>query len=871
MFNSLWRRFQQWRSLINADSRRPQRRQRTLLRLEALEDRLTPTANFTGAFGTGVNAATFTITETGVNGSTANGNLTIINAGAGFQQFTFGPGANSLFDGGVSNFTNAVAEPIDKIVINLAGGTDNITLNGTGSNGGNGPIKLGGGLTITGTGGAKTIALDQVDLVGSSANLTMTLNGSGTDISTITDTNVGGAATITHGSGNTEFTINTSTQNLQELNTWNSLTITNGAGSDINTIQDTDFAGSVNINNGAGNDTNGQFGGSQTIFSALNNKGLLTVAGGLSIATTSGQSDTEVYDYNVGGTLNINAGSGASGLGDFVGISNKQTNSGTVMAIKTVTITGAAVANVNPGLNVLLGTGTSGGDFPLVIEDGLTIGATGSGSAGFTLNDLFVTGTTTLNLASSTKGDTVNILGDQVLSTYDNLTINGSAGGNNTYNLQTATGTVEVVGAANFNLGGGNDAVNVGSSSGAVTITGNLGVSSTAGNKTITVIGATSASDPQNAVLGGVNIALTGAGTETTSFVDTNVSGAATVSHLGTGDTTFTTNTSTNNVNELNLWNSLTIKNGSGSDTNTILDTDFTGAVNISNGAGHSGDAGQFGGSENLFHANNYKVALLNIGGDLTVSTASGQSDTEIYDYNVGGTTSITTGSGISGQQNANFVGLENKQVNAFVPTFSGAVTITGTTVSAVNPGLLIGIGTDTSGSDFPVNLGGNLTITVGGTGSSKVVLEDVTAPNGTTSITFGSSTSGNLLDVFNNNQSQILASVFNNFDVITSAGSALGANTYDFQDTAGVLDIGGMFSFKGSGAGTQVVDFAADSGNTSGVSNAVLDLWGLSTSSTNANTLTGGTGSNALYISANTTFDFFNPVTKQFVITGTL
>ncbi len=869
MFHSLWRRFQQWRSLVNAESRRPQRRQRTLLRLEALEDRLTPTANFTGTFGTGVNVATFTINETGVNGSTANGNLTIVNAGAGFQQFTFGPGANSLFDGSVNNFTNSVLNPIDKIILNLAGGTDNITLNGTGNNGGNGPIKLGAGLTITGAGGNKTISLNQVYLIGTDANLTMTLNGSGTDISTFTDTNVGGAAKITHGSGNTQFTINTSAKNLQEVNTWNSLAITNGAGSDMNAIQDTDFAGSVTISNGAGNGSNSQFGGSQTIFSAGNNKGLLTVAGGLSIATTSGNTDTEVDDYNVGGTLSINAGSGVSGLSDFVGVSNKQADSGTIMDIKGISITGAAPANVNPGLNVLLGTGKVGGDFPLVIgTGGLTIGATGSGSAGFTLNDLFVTGATILNLAASTKGDTVNILGDQVLSTYGNLTINGSAGGNNTYNLQTATGTVAVYGAANFNLGGGNDAVNVGSGVGAVTITGNLGVSSTAGNKTITVIGATSASDPQNTELGGVNINLKGTGTETTSFVDTNVSGAATVSHLGTGDTTFTINTSTNNVNELNIWNSLSITNGAGSDTNTILDTDFAGNVTINNGAGHSGNAGQFGGSENLFHAGNYKFALLNIGGNLSVSTTTGQSDTEIYDYSVGGTTSITTGTGISGQQNANFVGLENKQVNAFVPVFTGAVTITGTTVSAVNPGLLIGLGTDTAGSDFPIILNGNLTITVAGTGASKVVLEDVQDLTGTASVTFGSSTSANLLDVFNNNQSQILASVFNNFDVITSAGSGLGANNYDFQDTAGVLDIGGSFSFKSTGGGTQIVNFAADAGDTGGVKNAVLDLWGVSTSTVNANTLTGASVlTNTLYVSANTTFALFNPVTKGFTI----
>jgi hypothetical protein len=811
-------------------------RNRTVLRLEALEDRVVPVTDFIVSFNASGSILTLTKDVAG------NGQLQITSAGqpSGTSPSTFGQFIITTSSGTLTTpigIVTAYQTPtIAGLKIVLNGGQDNLTIDGQAANY---PVNLPSGLTITGSGGNKTILVRTVNLVGSTSNLSMTLNGSGFENTTFTDCNIGGTATITHGSGPTQLTINTDGNNqypLSPQNNWNSLSVTNGSGSDINTIQDTNFAGNVTINNGAGAGTTGQFAGSKTVFQDQpGSTGMYTVGGNLTITTGSGQSDTEVYDYNVHGALTVNAGAGISGQGaaSFVGVSNAQSNSGTIPTFGSVSVSGTAVKSA--GLIVDIGTGLGGGDFPATIGNGITLNtptgitlnATGSGQVTVNLNDLFVTGASTLTLGSSTTNDNVTVRGNQALSTFGPLTFNAKGVGNGNYNFQSTPGSLNVIGALQLNLGSGTDNVNFGSSTSHITVTGALGVSSTGGSKTISVIGGTNAAESLNATLGGVKFSLAG-GQENTTFIDTNVSGAATIAHSGSGDTNFTIDTSTNNVNELNNWNSLSITNGTGTDTNSIFDTIFAGNVTISNGAGHSGVTTLNGGSQTLFHAHNYKVALLNILGNLSISTSSGQSDSEIYDYNVLGSATISTGSGISQMLNPNLVGIEDHQTSGLPgnPVF-GAVTINGTTVSSSNTLLTILMGTDNGGGDFPLTLNNNLTVNVNGSGGSNILLQDVVAQYGTTSFTFGGSTGthgGNTLKVFGTS----ITSIFNIFNITSSA--ALGSNnTFDLQDQKGTLQIAGTMKWALGQANT-LMNFASDPiNNNGGVPGAELDLYAFS------------------------------------------
>ena len=180
-----------------------------------------------------------------------------------------------------------------------------------------------------------------------------------------------------------------------------------------------------------------QFGGSHTTFSVNNNNSLLNIHGNLTITTTTGQSDTEVYDYNVGGNVTLGAGAGiaSQSSASLVGLENNQTLPLTnkIPIIPTiggsVTVTGGTQPGLNPALNVFVGTNNLNQDFPLVIGNGVNANITGTGAANVVLNDLTVAGTSDIAFGSTTTTDTVNIRGDKVLTSFGTLIIapNGSA------------------------------------------------------------------------------------------------------------------------------------------------------------------------------------------------------------------------------------------------------------------------------------------------------------------------------------------------------------------------------------------------------------------------------------------------------------
>ncbi|HZZ82846.1 MAG TPA: hypothetical protein VFE62_30380 [Gemmataceae bacterium] len=790
-------------------------------------------------------AATVTLASTAGNTVNVRGDqaLTTFNSLA-INSSATGSSTNNTFNiqtvQGNAYFTGA-------LTFKLGTGSDNITVGAS-----NGTVQTGGAFGLTGTGGNKTITARNDNFGSISYSFTGTVAGSLTSL--YTDVNVTGAATLSHtNTGNTSFTVAVSANNTNALNNWSSLTITNGAGSDINTIQDTDFSGNVSITNGAG--VAGQFGGSHNLLEANHNAGLLAVHGGLSISTTSGQSDTEVNDYNVHGAVTIGAGSGGSGFANFVGIANNQSIVSVIPTVGSVSITGTAVSGLNPGLTVDIGTDASGDDFPLVVQGTLAVSTSGTGSADIELNDLTVAGAATITLAS-TASNTVNVHGDQALTTFGSLAIISSATGsaNNTFNIQTIDGNAYFTGALTFKLGNGSDVIKVGNSTSAtsaVVTGGAFGASATTGTslttKTITAV---------NDIFGSIAISFTSTGSLSSTFTDVNVNGAATVTHSGTGSTSFTIATSSNNVNALNTWGSLAITNGAGSDINTINDTDFNGNVTIANGAG-AGTTAQFAGSHTVFSADNYQ-GLLAVHGNVSITTTNGQSDSEIYDYNVSGSVSITTGAGILNQSAPNLAGIEDNQTvsGSGIPVIGGNVTIVGTPTKNLSPGLIINLGIDNSANNYPLVIAGNLAITTNGTGSAKITLNDLNVGTGAagtttattfgaTTITLGSTTSNNVVSV----QGSSVTSVYWNFTLTSAAG---GANSFNFQNQAGTLEMTGTTKVT-LGAGNDTVALAT-------ASNSILELFGTST-------FDGGAGIDQLFNGPVGTdlFYIFTPVIKNF------
>jgi hypothetical protein len=812
MLRSLWRRlFSHQRSAVSPLSHSG----RAVLRLEHLEDRLTP-ADLTPS----ISGTTLTLTEAaGISDS-----ITITASGT-HQEFNVTTSFGTLY---------TTPTPVTAIVLRLSSGSDNVQFDGTVLGR---AITLPGGLTMSSAGGNKTISANQVNLPGSAA-LNITLGGNGTENTTFTDSNVGGAARIMHtGSGTTSFTITTSANNQTATNHWGSLTISNGAGSDTNTIQDTDFSGNVTIANGAGDNTTTQFGGSHTVFSALNSKGLLSVTGGINVSTATGQSDTEVYDYNVHGGVTLDAGNGiaSQSSANFIGLENNQTVAGSGLPVigGSTTLAGAAVGTA--GLTIDVG-GSTGKDFPIVLHGNLGIATRGNGAATITLNDVNAASgsATTIGLGPTTKGDTVNINGDQATATFGALTITSAAAGNNTINLQTQQGTLNMAGSANVNFfGGGSNTVNAGSNAngGVVQTTGSFGVNGNAASSPNITTNA------QNDVFGGLNFRMTN-GNATTTFTDVNVTGAATINHTGTGNTTLTVNVSSSNANLLNHWNSLSVTNGTGQDINSITDTNFASNVSISNGNGAPTFTGRFGGSQTVFSAARNQ-GLLTVSGNLSISTGTGQSSTEVYDYNVHGGLNINSGAGIVNQGAPNFIGIEDNQTtkNSGLPVIGGNSTISGG--GPARSGVTIQVGTNGT-NDYPIAVHGNLAVNATGNGAATITLNDINATSGTTdSINLGSGTDGNTVNIRGDNTTATLGSLN-----VTSA--ATGTNTFNLQTQQGTLNFAG----GGGSSGSAMFNFSSgtDLVNVGSIANkGVVQTAG--------NFGVGGTGGNITTTATNSTF----------------
>lgn len=802
--------------------------------IERLEKRLTPT----NASAT-VAGVTLTISK-----ASGDDNLRVT-SGSAFGQLTVLTTPGNTINNAAGPFTTPSGVGIARVVVKLGTGNDTVTFDGTT---GGGPINLTGGLSVAGTGGDKILSFDRVNLL-HNAGASLNLTGNGAEDATFTDVNVAGAVNVNHpGVGNTVFTIKVSGfPGPNAAVHWGGLTIMNGQGSDQNSITDVNFSHSVTIANGPGEAGNtGPAGGCLTIISAHNDQNLLTIGGSVNVSTVSGESDTELYDYNVHGNVSIDSGDGIAGqvVGNSADVENLQTlsTSGIPTIGGNVKLAGAAVAGPSPGVTFVVGT-----DNPLFIRGNLKASATGTGSVAVDLSNLRIAnGVTTITLGGQTHDDAINVAGTGRIADFNAFTVIAPISGHNQVNVQTVDGRIIFAGSVAIQMGGGDDSIQFGSANGPVLITGNLSISGSGGDKTITAQSLTLQGT------GNLSLGLLGNGAETTSLTDTAIAGAATINHPGVGDTSVVIGTSGSpGADQVFKFGSLAIANGQGFDRTFVTDVDFfTGDVTINNGPG----AG-LAGSLTILSAHNDENLLTAVG-NVTITSASGHSDTEVFDYNVNGNVAINAGPGSAGQSAGNFVGLENSQTfpTSGLPIIGGNVTITGAAVSGPASGLLIDLGTGVIPANLPLVIQGGLAINVSGAGQAIVHLNDLNVVNAATTLTLGSHTHDDAVSVGGVGS----AAIFDDFN-LTSAAS--GANTFNFQTQAGTLQFGGKVNVQ-LGSGNDTLDLAADAAHVNGIAGAQVDFFSTST-------FNGGVGTNDLFKGTDDDNLFFTsePKISQFIV----
>jgi hypothetical protein len=177
-----------------------------------------------------------------------------------------------------------------------------------------------------------------------------------------------------------------------------------------------------------------------------------------------------------------------------------------------------------------------------------------------------------------------------------------------------------------------------------------------------------------------------------------------------------------------------------------------------------------------------------------------------------------------------------------------GNVSITGTAVTSVSPGLVVDFGTGTTPADLPLIVNGSLTIKASGTGAANIDLNDLRVAKATT-ISLGSTAN----DTFDVQGTSSVTAQFAAF-TLTSSSPASSTNTFSIQDQAGTLQFGGNVSLS-LGSGNDTLKLGADLGNPPppGFPGAEVEFFGKAT-------FNGGAGSNTRFggtISLNLFFAF--------------
>jgi hypothetical protein len=288
----------------------------------------------------------------------------------------------------------------------------------------------------------------------------------------------------------------------------------------------------------------------------------------------------------------------------------------------------------------------------------------------------------------------------------------------------TATGVVNAAGTpvtfnnvtnVIFRMNGGDDTVTFGNqTAGAITILGGLRIEGGVGNNQIlTPGGAVSLT-----VIGGFTI-VNGAGNDVTNLINLNVGGAFKIDHSAGGgsDTEITNDVGAGTFNSLG---SVSVTNGSGADTTFFEDTNVSGNVVVNSGSGDiaTGAAGD----TDFFNVTNTGAVAV-VGGSVSFTNTSGDGQQFFDDVQINGNATMNLG---SGAMNAG-IGPFN-QTN--ITLIKGNLGITGSGTATLT------LGNGQTGATFGMQVNGNLSINLSGSGVQTINFTDVVVGRATTVIT---------------------------------------------------------------------------------------------------------------------------------------
>jgi hypothetical protein len=351
---------------------------------------------------------------------------------------------------------NGMAGPVDgtlpaNLVIRLGAGNDSISFD-LGTN----PILIQNALTIDyGTGGTGTNT-KTTQTTGATGN-GLTVGGNfgiryaAGNVSTVLDNlEVDGGLTVLHGVGDSALSIDNREGAGNFSTIGRGVFVRNVQGVANNTFLDTNIGGNVTIINGRARATDNLVGFTQ--FATSQNPTQATITGNLFVSTTSGDSGTGYFlsDLHVTGNVTLAMGSG-------------QFNT-SVLASNTTTapvIDGRlkVTAGVNGQDSIHLGSAGVG----LVVKKGVTV-RTGNRDATVTVDDLTVTGPTSIFTGAGM--DTISIDGSatDTGSTFNNGFTIGTAPGADTVNINSGSATTATTtfnGLVSVSLGIDNDTLNL--------------------------------------------------------------------------------------------------------------------------------------------------------------------------------------------------------------------------------------------------------------------------------------------------------------------------------------------------------------------------------------------------------------------------
>lgn len=357
-----------------------------------------------------------------------------------------------------------------------------------------------------------------------------------------------------------------------------------------------------------------------------------------------------------------------------------------------------------------------------------------------------------------------------------NLVVTGDSADNQITVSQAATGQVTITGTGGTTVDGG----------AAVTksFTGNLVIKLKGGNDTVSFDLTNPIDLPHdlavscgpkdtgtkvtqtinaagNDLIVGRNLAITyAAGTVTTTLDNLNVTGNVAVRH-GTGDSTFTAESKAAAGVFSHIGGSLSVTNTLGQATNVLADTNVDRNVTFANGRAVTG-----AGSTTI--ANAVNTALANIGGNVTVSNASGDSTgggDRVGDVHVKGNVRLSLGTGAFSATVADVLGASGLAID-------GSLTIFGGTDGADT--ITLGAG---GAAGVALTVGKNLMVRAG-THAATFALDNVSI-NGNTSITTGSEADTITIDGAASDEGSTFSGAF-------AVSTGAGTDTLSINATAG-------------------------------------------------------------------------------------